>query len=318
MEGGFGRYALKRLAGLFCILWAITFISFGMMRAAGSDAVEQKLENRGVAVSEEQLASARAELGLDKPFLTQYGLWLEKLAAGDMGRSYVTGRSVTESFMEKLPATMLLAAVALALTVLVSLPLGVLAAVRQDKWLDYLIRALSFVGSSLPNFFVALLLIYFFAVRLQLLPVLAGRPSLTSVILPALTLIIAMSAKYIRQVRAAVLEELGQDYVLGARARGVSMAVILRGSVLRSALVTLVTLLMLSLGSLLGGTAIVESIFMWDGVGRFAVDAISMRDYPVIQAYVIWMALIYVALNFLADLSYGLLDPRIRLGGGRA
>ena len=150
-----------------------------------------------------------------------------------------------------------------------------------------------------------------------LLPVLSEGTSLRSAVLPTLTLAIAMSAKYMRQVRAAVLEELNRDYVTGARARGVREGVILRGSVLRCAMLTILTLLALSVGSLLGGTAIIESIFQWDGVGKLAVDAITMRDYPMIQAYVVWMAVIYVAVNLVTDLLYHALDPRIRLGVSR-
>ena len=167
----------------------------------------------------------------------------------------------------------------------------------------------------MPNFFVALLLMYIFAIRLGWFPVISREVSVQSVILPALTLAIAMSAKYLRQVRATVLDELSKDYVVGAKARGVKFTVTLMKSVLRASLVTIITLLTLSIGSLLGGTAIVESIFMWDGVGKLAVDAINMRDYPMIQAYVMWMAMIYVCVNLITDLSYRVLDPRIRLGG---
>lgn len=149
------------------------------------------------------------------------------------------------------------------------------------------------------------------------MPVISSNMNLKSALLPALTLSIAMSAKYLRQVRSAVLEELGKDYVLGARARGIRERVILWKNVMKAAMLTIITLLALSLGSLLGGTAIIESIFMWDGVGKLAVDAINMRDYPVIQAYVMWMAIIYVGVNLLADLLYHYLDPRIRLGVSR-
>ena len=167
----------------------------------------------------------------------------------------------------------------------------------------------------MPNFFVALLLMYIFAIRLGWFPVIAKGVGLQSVAMPSMTLAIAMSAKYLRQVRATVLDELSKDYVVGAKARGVRFSVTLWGSVLRACLVTIITLLMLSIGSLLGGTAIVESIFMWDGVGKLAVDAINMRDYPIIQAYVMWMAIIYVVVNLITDLSYHVLDPRIRVGG---
>ena len=308
------RYVIKRLLQLIPILLVITFLSFAMMRLAGSDAVLQKMENTGMALSAEVMEKARMELGLDKPFLTQYGVWLGKLLHGDMGTSYISGREVFPVFLSKLPATLLLTAVSIALTVVISVPLGVLAAVKQNRFTDYLIRLCGFLGNSMPNFFTALLFMYFFSIRLKLFPVIAVGVGIKSAALPALTLAVAMSAKYLRQVRIAVLDELSKDYVAGAQARGIPFSVILTKSVLRASLVTMITLLSLSVGSLLGGTAIVESIFLWDGVGRLAVDAINMRDYPMIQAYVMWMAIIYVCINLVTDLSYGFLDPRIRLG----
>ena len=309
------HYVLKRIIQLIPILFAITFLSYGMMRIAGSDVVTQKMENTGTVVSDEVLNAAREQLGLDKPFLTQYAVWLGKLLRGDMGNSYVSGKPVFATFISKLPATLLLTAVSIVMTIIISVPLGVLAAVKQNCVTDYVIRFFSFIGNSLPNFFVSLILMYVLAIRLRWFPVIAKEVSLKSVAMPAITLAIAMSAKYLRQVRATVLDELSKDYVAGARARGIRFSVTLWRSVMKASLVTILTLLMLSVGNLLGGTAIVESIFMWDGVGKMAVDAISMRDYPIIQAYVMWMAIIYVAVNLLIDLSYRFLDPRIRLGG---
>ena len=309
------HYVLKRIIQLIPILFAITFLSYGMMRIAGSDVVTQKMENTGTVVSDEVLNAVREQLGLDKPFLTQYAVWLGKLLRGDMGNSYVSGKPVFATFISKLPATLLLTAVSIVMTIIISVPLGVLAAVKQNRMTDYVIRFFSFIGNSLPNFFVSLILMYVLAIRLRWFPVIAKDVSLKSVAMPAITLAIAMSAKYLRQVRATVLDELSKDYVAGARARGIRFSVTLWRSVMKASLVTIITLLMLSVGNLLGGTAIVESIFMWDGVGKMAVDAISMRDYPIIQAYVMWMAIIYVAVNLLTDLSYRFLDPRIRLGG---
>lgn len=309
------HYALKRLLQLLPILLAITFLSYGMMRLAGSDVVEQKMENTSGTVSQEMIDAAKEELGLDKPFVVQYFTWLGNLLRGDMGTSYVSNKPVFSTFVSKLPATLLLTFVSILLTVAISIPLGVWSAVKQNTATDYVIRAVSFIGNSLPNFFVSLLLMYLFAIKLDWFPVISKGVSLQSVALPALTLAIAMSAKYLRQVRATVLDELSKDYVLGAKARGVKFSTTMVRSVLKASLVTIITLLTLSVGSLLGGTAIVESIFMWDGVGKMAVDAINMRDYPIIQAYVMWMAIIYVLVNLITDLSYHFLDPRIRLGG---
>lgn len=310
------RYILKRLLQLIPVLLGVTFLSFAMMRLAGSDAITELYGDKG-AVSQEIIDAKRAELGLDRPFLSQYFSWLGGLLTGDMGTSYVSGRDVFGTFVSKLPATLLLTALSVAATVLLSVPLGILAAVRHDRFTDYFLRFCSFIGNALPNFFVALLLMQVFSIRWRLLPVLSEGISLRSAVLPTLTLAIAMSAKYMRQVRAAVLEELNRDYVTGARARGVREGVILGGSVLRCVMLTILTLLALSVGSLLGGTAIIESIFQWDGVGKLAVEAITMRDYPMIQAYVVWMAVIYVAVNLVTDLLYHALDPRIRLGVSR-
>ena len=312
-----GKYILRRFIQLIPVLIGITFLSFGMMRLAGSDAVEELYSNTGSAVSQEIIDAKREELGLDKPFLQQYVNWLSGMLRGDMGKSYVSGRDVFRTFTSKLPATLLLTGLSVLATVLISIPLGVLAAVCHDRPVDYILRFFSFIGNSMPNFFVAMLLMQFLSIKLGLLPIIASGTDLRSAVMPTLTLAIAMSAKYMRQVRATVLEELNKDYVTGARARGVRDSVILWKSVLKASMLTIITLLALSIGSLLGGTAIVENIFMWDGVGKLAVDAITMRDYPLIQAYVVWMAVIYVAVNLVTDLLYHALDPRIRLGVSR-
>ena len=311
--GKLTAYITKRLLQLIPVVLGITFLSFAMMRIAGSDAVIELYGDKG-AVAQEIMDAKRAELGLDQPFLTQYGSWLKGLLTGDMGTSYVSGKNVFQTFVSKLPATLLLTALSILATVVISIPLGIWAAVKQNRFTDYFLRVFSFVGNSLPNFFVALLLMQLFSIRWKLLPVISKGTTVQSAILPTLTLAIAMSAKYMRQVRATVLEELNKDYVLGAKARGVRSGVTLWRSVLKSSMLTIITLLALSIGSLLGGTAIIESIFMWDGVGKLAVDSITMRDYPMIQAYVVWMAIIYVVVNLITDILYHVLDPRIRLG----
>ena len=311
--GTLTKYIGKRLLQLIPVVLGITFLSFAMMRIAGSDAVMELYGDKG-AVAQEIMDAKRAELGLDQPFHIQYGSWLKGLLTGDMGTSYVSGKNVFHTFVSKLPATLLLTALSIIATVVISIPLGIWAAVRQNRFTDYFLRVFSFVGNSLPNFFVALLLMQLFSIRWKLLPVISKGTTVQSAILPTLTLAIAMSAKYMRQVRATVLEELNKDYVLGAKARGVRSGVTLWKSVLKSSMLTIITLLALSIGSLLGGTAIIESIFMWDGVGKLAVDSITMRDYPMIQAYVVWMAIIYVVVNLITDILYHVLDPRIRLG----
>ena len=307
------KYVLKRFLQLIPVLIGITFLSFAMMRIAGSDAITELYGDKGT-VAQEIIDAKRAELGLDQPFLTQYLAWVGEILTGDMGVSYISGRDVFQTFVSKLPATLLLTVLSICATVVISIPLGVLAAVWHDTFTDYFLRVFSFIGNSLPNFFVALLLMQVFSIHWSIFPVISNGTTVQSAVLPTLTLAIAMSAKYMRQVRATVLEELNKDYVAGAKARGVRGRVILWKSVLKSSMLTIITLLALSIGSLLGGTAIIESIFMWDGVGKLAVDAITMRDYPLIQAYVVWMAIIYVMVNLITDLLYHALDPRIRLG----
>ena len=312
------KYVLKRLLQLIPVLIGITFLSFAMMRLAGGDAVTYMYENAGTAVSQEVIDKTRAEYGLDQPFLVQYGKWFAGMVTGDMGVSYVSKKDVYDTFVEKLPATLLLTVSSVLLTMIISIPVGILSAVKHNRWSDYVIRFVSFIGNSMPNFFAALVLMYFFSIKLGWLPVITTDNIALSLVLPTLTLAIAMASKYTRQVRAAVLEELNKDYVAGARARGVRGSVIVWRNVMKSSMLTIITLLALSIGSLLGGTTIVETIFMWDGVGKMAVDAITMRDYPIVQAYVAWMAIIYVVVNLVTDILYHYMDPRVRLGGDQA
>lgn len=309
------KYIGRRVLQLIPVLLGITLLSFFLLHTSSVTAIDMKEANTGGVLSEAERTAMEAELGLDQPLWKQYGTWLVQVLHGDFGTSYVSGKPVGSTFLSKLPATLELTVCSLLLAILLSFPLGVAAAVKKDSWLDRAIRFFSFIGNSLPNFFVALLLLYVFAVKLQWLPVLGSSQGWKGILLPSLTLAIAMAAKYTRQIRAAVLEELQKEYVTGARARGITEKKILYKSVLRSAMLAIVTLLGLSIGSLLGGTAIVETIFSWNGVGKMAIDAITMRDYPVMQAYVIWMALIYMVINLGTDLLYHGLDPRIRLGG---
>ncbi|WP_196000718.1 ABC transporter permease [Clostridium sp. 1001271B_151109_B4] len=310
------RYICKRFLQLIPILFGITFITFAMMNTTTVDTVDKLIENTGGVVSQEVEDNMRSELGLDKPFLEQYGEWVVGIFKGDMGVSYVSGKPVFTTIISKLPNTFLLMASSIVLTILIAIPMGIIAAVFQNKIIDYIIRILSFIGNALPGFFLSLLLILLFSVKLKWLPVIGtlNNVNFKSIIMPTLTLSVAMICKYTRQVRAVVLEELNKDYVKAAYARGIGYKTILFKSVLRSSLMTIITLLALSIASLLGGTAIVETIFMWDGIGKLAVDSINMYDYPMIQAYVIWMAFIYVAINLISDIVHRYLDPRIRLG----
>jgi ABC-type dipeptide/oligopeptide/nickel transport systems, permease components len=308
-----GKYIRKRFVQLIPILLGVSFITFALMYLAPSDPAEMKLSAQGTAVSQEILDETREEMGLNKPFLEQYLSWLLNLLTGDMGVSYVDNVPVSQKIVTAMPSTIILAVSSMLLTLLIAIPLGILAAIRQNQWVDYSIRFFTFVGTSIPNFFLALVLIYVFAMQLNWLPVLATG-SIRGLILPTIALSTVMISKYIRQIRAAVLEELNKDYVMGARSRGIQENVILYKNVLRNSMITVVTLIGLSIGSLLGGAAVVETIFVWRGLGKMVVDAIGARDYPVIQGFVVWMAIIYVVVNLLTDLSYHLLDPRVKEG----
>jgi dipeptide/oligopeptide/nickel ABC transporter, permease protein len=311
------KYILKRLISLIPILIGISFISFALIYFTGGDAVAVRYEAIGGVLSPELINQKREELGLNRPFIIQYLSWLLGVIQGDMGISYVSGKPVFGYIFSKLPNTLLLSISSLLTTLIISLPLGILSAVKKNSVFDNIIKGLSFVGNSLPNFFVALVLSYIFALQLKILPVISQGTSIKSLILPTLTLALAMSAKYIRQIRALIISELSKPYVTGARARGIKENTIIFFNVLRLTSLTLITLMSLSFGSLLGGSSIVESIFMWDGIGKLAIESINLRDYPVILAYVLWMAFIYVFINLMSDISYYFLDPRLRIEGGK-
>ena len=281
------KYILKRLLSLIPILIGISFISFALIYFTGGDAVAVRYEAIGGVLSPELINQKREELGLNRPFIIQYISWLLGVIQGDMGISYVSGKPVFGYIFSKLPNTLLLSVSSLLTTLIISLPLGILSAVKKNSVFDNIIKGLSFVGNSLPNFFVALVLSYIFALQLKLLPVISQGTSIKSLILPTLTLALAMSAKYIRQIRALIVSELSKPYVTGARARGIKENIIIFFNVLRLTSLTLITLMSLSFGSLLGGSSIVESIFMWDGIGKLAIESINLRDYPVILAYVL-------------------------------
>lgn len=302
----------RRLLQIVIVLFGISFFTFGLTYLSPGDPAEIMLTECGNIPTPELLGQTRTELGLDKPFLVQYGNWLKGVLTGDMGKSYSMKVPVVEKLVSCFFPTLKLALASLLIMILFSIPLGILSAVYHNRWPDYLVRGLTFFGVSVPNFWIGLILLSIFGVQLRWVTVSGGSTDFKSLVLPAVTLAIAMSAKYTRQVRIAVLEELQQDYVTGARMRGISEKKILWKHVLPNATLPLVTLLGLSLGSLLGGTAVVEIIYNWPGLGSMAVKAISCRDYPLVQGYVLWIALLYMGINLLVDLSYERLDPRLK------
>ena len=300
---------------MLIVLFGITFMTFLLTYLAPGDPARAMYEAAGVVPTEEMLENARLSMGLDRPFLVQYGNWLANVLHGDLGESFSKNLPVVTVLLQRLAPTVKMAVFSMILMLIVSVPLGILSAVRQDRITDYIIRLLSFVGISMPGFWVGLLLLYVFAYKLGLLPVMSASSGLKEMLLPAATLAIAMASKYTRQVRTAVLEELSQDYVTGARARGIHWPRILWRHVFPNSLLPLITLLGISFGSLLGGTSIVEIIFSYPGLGNLAVSAVRARDYPLIQGFVLWIALIYMVVNLVVDISYSLVDPRIREGG---
>lgn len=302
----------KRLFQILIVLIGISFLSFLLIFISPGDPVTSMYASTGMMPSEEVINETREELGLNRLFIEQYGTWLWNCLHGDFGDSFSMHKPVAELLLSRLAPTMQLSIFSLVIMMSIAVPFGMLSAVFKDKPIDYIIRGLSFFGVSMPNFWVGLLLLYIIALKLHLVPTVAAGGGIKQMILPALTLAFAMSAKYTRQVRTAVLEELNQDYVTGARARGLSERTILWCHVFPNALLPLVTMLGLSLGSLLGGTAVVEVIFSYQGLGNLAVTAITAMDFPLVQGFVLWIALIYMAVNLFVDISYEFLDPRIR------
>ncbi len=301
-----------RLAQILVVLVGISFVTFLLTYLSPGDPVRNMYTAAGIMPTEELVAETREELGLNDPLPTQYLRWLRNCLRGDFGKSYTLNKPVTELLLGRLWPTVKLTLLSMGLMLLLAVPLGMLSAVYKDWWIDYLVRGMTFVGCAMPNFWVGLLLMLAFCVRIKAFPVISSAGDLRSIFLPALTLALAMSSKYTRQVRTAVLEEMNQDYVVGARARGVRESVILWRNVFPNALLPLITMFGLSVGSLLGGTSVVEVIFSYPGLGNLAVSAITSSDYNLIQGYVLWLALIYMVINLLVDASYGAVDPRMR------
>lgn len=305
-----------RLGEMIFVLVGISFITFCLVMLAPGDPVRQMIAgNEDIVVSQIEIDALRHELGLDKPFISQYLDWLGRVLHGNFGFSFMMKKPVLDAIMDSLPATVILAVASSLFMLVFSIPLGIYTAVKQNTWFDYVVRGFTFVGVSVPNFWMGLMLLWVFALKLGLLPIVGGDISLENLILPMVTLGVVMTSKYTRQVRATVLEELHQDYVMGARARGFSESHILWKEVLPNALLPLVTLFGLAFGSLLGGAAVVEIVFSWPGLGYTVVQAITYRDFQMVQAIVLWIAFMYMMINLVVDLSYIHLDPRLRKAG---
>lgn len=305
---------INRLTQMIITLIGVSFLTFCLTYLSPGDPAAMVLEASDTIVSQEVLEKTREEMGLNDPFLVQYGNWVWGVLHGDMGMSYSGKKPVVDKLMEGFAGTVLLAITTIVLILLISLPLGIFSAVHRNKIPDFVVRVFSFIGVSMPSFWVGLILLYIFGLKLGLFPIATTTVTPSGLVLPALTLAIYQSAKYTRQVRTVILDELNQEYVIGARARGLSENMILWKHVLPNAVLPLITLLGMSIGWLLGGVAVIETVFAWPGMGRMAVYAITMRDYPLIEGFVLWIAAMYTIINFLVDLSYTYLDPRLKKG----
>ena len=305
------RSIVRRVLQFIPVLLGITFLAFLLIYFSPSDPVSVRMSAGGISVSPEIMESMRRSMGLDRPLLVQYGDWLWNILHGNMGKSYITDADVLDQILKALPYTLKMAGASLLLTLCISIPVGILTAAMQNSKFDYVVRVMAFVGNALPNFIIALCLMFIFSYRLGWIPVLATTKPI-GLVLPALTLALVMSSRYIRQIRAAMLDELSKGYVVGLRSRGLSDTTILYKNALKNIMVTVITLTGISLGSLLGGTVIVETVFTWPGLGSLIMEGISQRDYPVVQAVIVWMASAFMVVNLLTDISYTVFNPKIK------
>jgi peptide/nickel transport system permease protein len=307
-------YLARRLLFLLPVWFGISLVAFGLANLTPGDParimMQRRLERQPTA---EEVAQARDELGMDRPLVVRYADWVGDALRGDFGRSYRTGEPVAEALLARFPFTLQIAVAGITIALLIGLPIGILAAVWRNSPVDHLSRVLSLLTASMPSYWVAYLLILLFAVKLHLLPV-AGRGTWEHLVMPSLTLGLASTASLMRLTRSEMLEVLGQDFIVTGRAKGLSERAVIVRHGLRNAMIPVLTVVGLRFAGLLGGAVIVETIFAWPGIGKFVLDSIFDRDYPVIVGFVVFMGSVYLLLNLAVDLAYGLLDPRIRLG----
>jgi peptide/nickel transport system permease protein len=311
-----GRYVARRLASMAPVLFLVSVVIFSLIHLTPGDPVQAML---GVEASQEDIQRVRRELGLDQPLYVQYATWLGRVVRGDLGHSIRTHQPVMEAIVQRLPVTVEISLVAMTVALLISIPAGTVSAVRRNSTADATSRVLSLLGVSVPNFFLAILLIYVFSLKLRWLPPIGFVPlwddplgNAKSVVMPSITLGTAVAAIVTRQMRSSLLEVLSQDYIRTAWAKGLREVAILRHHALKNGLIPVVTVVGLRIGTLLGGAIITETVFALPGVGRLIVDSIFQRDFPLVQGVVLFLALTFMAVNLLVDLTYAWLDPRIR------
>ena len=303
-----GRYLIRRLVLTIPVLLGVATLVFALIHLVPGDPAQSML---GDGASPEEVQKLRTALGLDKPLVEQYWSFMTGLVRGDLGSSFRYGTPVAREIRDRLFRTFQLAVAAMLVAVAIAIPLGILAAVFRGTAIDHAAMTLALIGISMPNFWLGPLLAILFAVYLGWLPV-SGTGGLTHLVLPAVTLGAALAAILARMTRASVLEELRELYVLAARARGASRTRAVVRHAFRNSLIPVVTIIGLQFGAVLTGTIITETIFAWPGVGRLLIQAINFRDYPLVQGCILFISFTYVMMNLLTDLTYGLLDPRIR------
>ena len=301
-------FVIRRLALLIPILLGVSFLVFGALYAVPGDAIDSMLADAGASAAE--VARLRRQFGLDRPFLTQYWTFLSRAARGDFGRSIRLRVPVIEAIGTQLPATLELTVASLVVAAVIGLSFGVVAAVRHGTWIDTLTMMLSLVGVSMPIFWSGLLLIFLFSLKLGWLPA-AGTGGFRALLLPAFTLGISAAAIIARVTRSSLLDVLGQEYVRTARAKGLVERLVVLRHAMRNALISVVTIVGLQFGALLGGAVVVETVFGRQGIGIMAADAIRTQDFPMVQGTVMIASLAFVIVNLLVDLSYVWIDPRI-------
>lgn len=307
------RYITQRLLLAIPVLLGISILVFALARLAPGDPIQAAL---GTDYTEAQAQAMRKELGLDRPIPLQYVIWIGGVLHGDLGRSISLNNSVRAIILQRLPTTVALAVAAVALALLVAVPLGVIAAIKKDSWIDNVFRIVAIIGASMPVFWLGILLLMLFSVRLHWFPAGGGvrEYGLRSLVLPAFALSASFAALTTRMVRSMMLEVLGEDYIRTARAKGLGSFAIYGHHALRNALVPVVTVVGLQFGGVLGGAVLTETIFNIPGLGRLMVEAASRRDYPLIQGVVLVTACAFVGVNLLTDVLYTAINPQIRYG----
>lgn len=302
-------FLVKRFLQAIFVVIAITLLVSFAIRLTGDPAL--MMFQGGGSMTEDDLARIRAALGTDKPFLVQYFDFLRGMLTLDFGRSFVGGTSVSTLIGNAIPATLLLAFLSMAVSIALSIPLGIMAATKKGKGVDQAIRIFSLIGLSFPNFWLATMLVLLFSITFNLLPP-SGMGGIQSYIMPAFTMAVILTATNVRLVRTAMLDTLQSQYVMVARAKGLSESKVLYKHALRNCAIPLITYFGLQFGGLLGGIVVIERVFNWPGLGTLAFDAVAARDYPVLQAVITVLSLMIVGINLLVDIAYGLVDPRIR------